>query len=103
MSETAWLGVLVAALALGGAVVLALLWRRVSRALYLGAEPPPRRAWDPAIVEVAEELRAQGLTPPAVPRAIAARAPASGVHARDSPSAVSAYPGGGPSKRYDVN
>ena len=99
MSETAWLGVLVAALALGGAVVLALLWRRVSRALYLGAEPPPR-PWDPAIVQVADELRAQGLTPPAVPRAIAARAPSDTVHARDSPLAPE---GARDPKRYDVN
>ena len=100
MSETAWLGVLVAALALGGAVVLALLWRRVSRALYLGVEPPPRRAWDPALVAVADELRTQGLTPPAVPRAIAARAPSDTVHARDSPLAPE---GAARRNRYDVN
>jgi len=99
MTETFWLVALIGALAFGGAVAFVVLWRRVARLLPL-VDPPPRRPWDPALVQVANALRDEGLTSPAVPRAIAARAPASGVHARDSPP----FPEGARDpKRYDVN
>lgn len=99
MSETAWL-LLIGALLIPGTVVFALLWRHIYRLTYVPADPPPPRPRDPALVAVADELRAQGLTSPAVPRAIAARAPSDTVHARDSPP----FPEGARDpKRYDVN
>ncbi len=47
--------------------------------------PVPARERDPALVAIARELDAQGLTSPDVPRAITARTRAASHHARASP------------------
>ncbi len=85
--ETAWLLIAIGAGLIVATVAAVLLYRRLYRLTYVPVEPPfvPARERDPALVAIARELDAQGLTSPDVPRAITARTRAASPHDARAP------------------